>query len=161
MRGVIPTALLAFITYILFTGSTTPYDLVTGAVVAIVVGILVGRFLVKDDAKALNPVRWLHGMIYFLWYMLVAETKSHIHVMGKILGGKYEPGIVRVPIGVETDYGKTLVANSITNTPGTVVVDMDEDYYYVNWIDVKAEEPEAAKKEICEEFEKFAKKIFE
>jgi len=161
MRGVIPTALLAFITYILFTGSTTPYDLATGAVVAIAIGILVGRFLVKNDAKALNPVRWLYGVIYFLWYFMVAETKSHIHVITKILGGKYEPGIVKVPIGVKTDYGKTLVANSITNTPGTVVVDMDENYYYVNWIDLTTEEPENAKKEICEDFEKFAKKIFE
>ncbi|NJE08804.1 cation:proton antiporter [Thermococcus sp. M39] len=161
MRGVIPTAILTFITYILFTGSTKPFDLVTGLIVAIGVGLLVGKYLVQSDSKALNPVRWLWAVIYFIWYMLIAEVKAHLDVMARILSGKYEAGIVKVPIGVKTDYAKTLVANSITNTPGTVVVDLDDKYMYVNWINVTTEEPEEAKKEISEEFERFAKKIFE
>ncbi|NJD99035.1 cation:proton antiporter [Thermococcus sp. LS1] len=161
MRGVIPTALLAFITYIIFTGSSSPYDLFTGAVVAIGVGLLMGKYVVQNDAKAINPVRWLWGLAYFLWYMLVAETKSHIDVIIRIITGNYNPGIVKVPIGVETSYAKTLVANSITNTPGTVVVDMDENYLYVNWIDVTTLDPEKAKGEISADFERFAKRIFE
>ncbi|WP_457754294.1 Na+/H+ antiporter subunit E [Thermococcus sp.] len=161
MKGVIPTALLAFITYILFTGSTKPFDLVTGLIVAIGVGLLVGKYLVQSDAKALNPVRWLWGVIYFVWYMLVAEVKAHLDVMVRIISGKYEPGIVKVPIEVKTDYAKTLIANSITNTPGTVVVDLDDEYMYVNWINVTTEEPEKAKREICADFERFAKKIFD
>ena len=161
MRGVIPTTLLAFITYILFTGSTKPFDLVTGLIVAIGVGLLVGKYLVKEDAKALNPVRWLWAVIYFIWYMLVAEVKAHLDVMARIISGKYEPGIVKVPIEVKTDYAKMLIANSITNTPGTVVVDLDDKYMYVNWINVTTEDPEKAKREICEDFEKYAEKIFE
>jgi len=161
MRGVLPTALLAFVTYILFTGSTTPYDLVTGVIVGIAVGLLVGRFLVKNDTKALNPVRWAWGLAYFLWYFLVAEVKAHLDVIGRIITGKVKPGIVKVPLKVKSEYARTLVANSITNTPGTVVVDVDEAYLYVNWINVTTEEPEKAKKEICEEFEKYAERIFE
>ena len=161
MRGVIPTALLAFITYVTFTGSVRPFDLITGAVVALGVGLLMGKYLVQSDAKALNPVRWLWGVIYFIWYMLVAETKAHLDVMIRTITGKYNPGIVKVPIKVKTDYAKTLVANSITNTPGTVVVDLNDDYLYVNWINVTTVEPEVARKEICEDFERFAKRIFE
>ncbi|WP_258084823.1 Na+/H+ antiporter subunit E [Thermococcus thermotolerans] len=161
MRGVLPTALMAFLTYIVFTGSLTPYDLATGAVVAVVVGLLMGPHTVRDDSKALNPIRWLWMAVYFLWYMLVAETKSHIDVIIRTLTGNYRPGIVRVPIDVSTDYARTLVANSITNTPGTVVVDMDERYVYVNWIDVTTRDPEEARKEISADFEKFARKIFE
>ncbi|NJE42522.1 Na+/H+ antiporter subunit E [Thermococcus sp. GR6] len=161
MRGVISTALLAFITYIIFSGSSSPYDLFTGAVVAIGVGLLMGKYVVQNDAKAMNPVRWLWGLVYFLWYMLVAETKSHIDVIIRTITGNYNPGIVKVPIGVETSYAKTLVANSITNTPGTVVVDMDENYLYVNWIDVTTLDPEKAKGEISADFERFAKRIFE
>jgi multicomponent Na+:H+ antiporter subunit E len=161
MKGVIPTAILAFVTYILFTGSTTPYDLATGVIVGATVGLLMGKFLVKNDAKALNPVRWAWGLAYFLWYFLVAEVKAHLDVIGRIITGNFEPGIVRVPLKVRSEYARTLVANSITNTPGTVVVDVDDDYLYVNWINVTTEEPEKAKKEICEEFEKYAERIFE
>ena len=161
MRGVVSTALLTFVTYIIFTGSITPYDLVTGAVVAIVIGLLVGKFLVENDAKALNPLRWFWSVVYFVWYFLVAEVKAHLDVIGRIITGNFEPGIVKVPLKVKSEYARTLVANSITNTPGTVVVDTDENYLYVNWINVTTEEPEEAKKEICEEFEKFAERIFE
>lgn len=161
MRGVIPTALLAFITYIIFTGSTTPYDLVTGVVVAVIIGLLLGKFLVKNDVKAFNPLRWAWGVVYFLWYFFVAEVKAHLDVIGKIITGNFEPGIVKIPLKLKSEYARTLVANSITNTPGTVVVDADEKYLYVNWINVTTEEPEEAKKKICEEFEKFAERIFE
>lgn len=161
MRGVISTAILAFITYIIFTGSAKPYDLFTGLIVAVGVGILVGKFLVKEDSKALNPLRWIWAVIYFLKYMLIIEVKTHLDVMKRVITGKYNAGIVRVPINVKTDYAKTLVANSITNTPGTVVVDLDDKCLYVNWIDVITEDPEACRREISEEFEKFAEKIFE
>ncbi|AMM54753.1 Na+/H+ antiporter subunit E [Pyrococcus kukulkanii] len=161
MRGFLPTALLAFVTYIIFTGSATPYDLATGAIVALVTGALMGKFLIRSDVKALNPIRWLWGAIYFVWYMLVAETKAHLDVMVRIITGNVNPGIVRVPIRVKTDYAKTLVANSITNTPGTVVVDMDENYLYVNWINVTSEDPEKAREKISADFEKFAKRMFE
>ena len=124
-------------------------------------GLLVGKFLVKNDAKALNPVRWAWGVVYFLWYFFVAEVKAHADVIGRIITGNFEPGIVKVPLKVKSEYARTLVANSITNTPGTVVVDADENYLYVNWINVTTENPEEAKKEICEEFEKFAERIFE
>ncbi|NJE41739.1 Na+/H+ antiporter subunit E [Thermococcus sp. GR6] len=161
MKGVVPTATLTFITYLIFTGSASPFDLVTGIIVAISVGLLIGRYLVQNDTKAMNPTRWLWTVIYFIWYMLVAETKSHVDVMVRTITGKYEPGIVKVPIGVKTDYAKTLVANSITNTPGTVVVDLDDKYMYVNWINVTTEDPEKVKGEISADFEKFAKRIFE
>ncbi|WP_297536139.1 Na+/H+ antiporter subunit E [Thermococcus sp.] len=161
MRGTVSTTVLVFLTYILFTGSLTPYDIVTGVIAAAVVGALVGRFLVKNDAKAFSPIRWVWGLAYFLWYFLVAEVRAHLDVIRRIITGKVEPGIVRVPLGVKDEYARALVANSITNTPGTVVVDVDGDFLYVNWISVATKDPIEAKKEICEDFERFARRIFE
>ena len=79
----------------------------------------------------------------------------------RILTMDIRPGIVKVPIDVKNDYSRILVAHSITNTPGTVTVDMDDNYIYVNWINVVTEKPKEARKRISEEFEKFAEKIFE
>jgi len=159
--GSFTPALLTFIVYVVFTGSIKPFDLATGLVVALVIGFLVGRYFVKDSRKALNPVRWLWVLIYLVKYLTVIEIKVHIDVIKRIITGRYNPGIVRVPTKMKTAYGKMLVANSITNTPGTVVVDLDEDALYVNWIDVKTEDGAQARKLISEEFEKFAEKIFE
>ncbi len=161
MKPSISVMILVFITYIVFTGSATLYDLLTGALVAVVIGFVVGGYVVEKDSKALNPIRWFWMIIYFLKYITVIEIKAHLQVIKLLFTGKYRAGIVRIPLDVKTGYGKLLVANSITNTPGTVVVDLDDKYLYVNWIDVVSEEPGEAKKHISLEFEKHAKKIFE
>jgi len=157
----IAVMILCFIIYILFTGSATLYDLATGLLVSIAVGLLVGGYVVNRDARAFNPFRWLWMLVYFLKYITIIEIKAHLQVIKLLFTGKYEPGIVRVPIDVKTNYAKLLVASSITNTPGTVVVDLDDKYLYVNWIDVVTEDPHEAKKHISLEFENYAKKIFD
>ncbi len=161
----IPIAILVFIVYIIYTGSATIYDIVTGVLAAALSGLLMANITVEKPGKALNPLRWLWGIAYALYYFFVAEVKAHIDVTKRILHPRMpiNPGIVRVPYDLETGYGITAVANSITNTPGTVVVDIDPQrkLYYVHWIDVKTVEPEQCKAHISADFENFAKRVFE
>jgi multicomponent Na+:H+ antiporter subunit E len=158
-------AVLVFLTYIVFSGSISPYDLTTGAVVAGVVAAIMSSFTIKNPAKAFNPIRWFWLIVYALYYFLVAEIKSHLDVMYRILHPRMpvRPGIVVVPYNLETDYAITAVANSITNTPGTVVVDIDPEkkIYYVHWINVKATKPEETRRSISSRFEYFARKVFD
>jgi len=157
----LPVTLLAFIVYIIITGSMTLYDITTGIITAIAAGLLFGKYLVKNPQKALNPARWAAMVAYFIKYITIIEPKAHLDVIKRIISGDTNPGIIRVPITVKDEYAKFLVANSITNTPGTVTVYMDDKYAYVNWIDVKTRDPDEARREILEEFEKHAKRIFE
>ncbi len=158
-------AVLAFITYIIFSGSVTPYDLVTATVVAVIVGLLVANLMIHNPRKLLQVQRlgWL--IVYAIRYFFIDEVKAHLDVMSRIVRPSMpiNPGIVRVPYYVESDYAMTTIANSITNTPGTVVVDLDTErkIFYVHWIDVKALEAERTRKEISEVFERFAKRIFD
>ncbi len=161
----IPAMLLSFIIYIIYTGSLGLYDLVTGAIVAIIIGSLAGTVVVKNPGKAFDPRRIFYMIKYTVWYFLVAETKAHLDLIKRALSPRMplNPGIVRVPYSVETDYAMTLIANSITNTPGTVVVDIDpgRKIFYVHWIDAKTTEPEEARREISSTFEEYARKIFD
>ncbi len=161
--------ILVFITYIVFSGSVRPYDLVTGAIVAVVVGLLVANIVVAKPSKLVEVWRlgWL--IAYAIYYFFVAEVRAHLDVIYRILHPRMpvNPGIVRVAYGVETDYAITTIANSITNTPGTVVVDLDPDrkVFYVHWINIRVKkeelEPKVARKHISQTFEKFARKIFD
>ena len=160
-RFSLATAVLTFIIYVIFTGTATLYDIVTGLVIAVFLGFIAGKYVVVNELKAFNPIRWVWAIFYFIKYMTVIEIKAHLEVVKALVTGKYNPGIVRVPVDVKTGYAKLLVANSITNTPGTVVVDLNDKYMYVNWINVVTTKPEEARKHISLEFEKFAKKIFD
>lgn len=157
--------ILIFITYIVFSGSVRPYDLLTGAVVAIVVGLLVANIVVEKPSKLLQVWRFFYLVAYAIYYFFVAEVKAHLDVMYRILHPRMpvNPGIVRVPYYVETDYAMTTIANSITNTPGTVVVDVNPEkkILYVHWINIKDVRPEETHRHISSTFEKYAKKIFD
>jgi multicomponent Na+:H+ antiporter subunit E len=161
----IPVAMLAFVTYIVFSGSTSGYDLVTGLLVSVVVGALFANITIERPGKLLSPKRWYWAFRYALRYFIIDETKCHIDVAKRILSPRMpvNPGIVMVPFDVESDYAMTAIANSITNTPGTVVVEVDKKnkVFYVHWIDVASIEPREAKKGISETFEYYSKKVFD
>ncbi|RLG00314.1 MAG: cation:proton antiporter [Thaumarchaeota archaeon] len=161
----ITPAIVAFLTYIVFTGSVRSYDIITGIVVSIVAGVITAELLVMSPLKALNPVRLFWLIVYGLYYLIIAEPKAHFDVAKRIVNPKMpiKPGIVRVPFSVKTDYAITSIANSITNTPGTVVVDLNtkKQIYYVHWIDVRAPDPKTTFEHISKMFEHFIKKVFE
>ncbi|MGB9827831.1 Na+/H+ antiporter subunit E [Thermosphaera chiliense] len=158
-------ALIAFITYIVFSGSITTYDIITGVIVSLVTGFIFSTITLSNPRKALNPKRWALFVIYALRYLIIDETKAHVDVIKRILHPKtpVNPAIVKVPFNVSTDYAITAIANSITNTPGTVVVDVDEKgkVFYVHWIDAKTLEPEKAREAISSVFEKYAGNMFD
>lgn len=158
-------ACLAFTTYIVFTGSINIYDLATGLVVALVVGALFSNTTLNNALKVLEPRRWCSLLRYALRYFTIDETLAHLDVIKRILHPRVpvNPAIVKVPFNVETDYAKTCIACSITNTPGTVVVEIDENEktFYVHWIDAKTLEPEKAREYISKVFEKYSKEIFD
>lgn len=160
---VLGPAILTFIAYIVFSGSVSGYDLVTGAVIAAVTGILVSDILVTDTGKSLDVRRlgWL--IAYALYYLTVAELKSHLSFAPKVLSGRIKPGVVAVRTSLRTEYGMVTLANSITNTPGTATVDIDTEkqVLYVHWLWVGAEEEEGIRERIAKPFERFIKHIFE
>jgi len=163
-RCIAPIIML-FIIYIMFSGSISPYDLTLGLIVSIIVGGIMGSILVTNAAKSLNPIRLLWLIAYAFKYFFVDEIRAHTDVIKRILHPKLpiNPGIVRVPYHVESEYAIVTIANSITNTPGTVTVDLDtkRKYLYVHWINVKAPDEKTTYKNIVKPFEKYAKKIFD
>ena len=75
------------------------------------------------------------------------------------------PGIIRVPADVPTEYGKTMLANSITLTPGTITMDIDERdgqcWYYIHWIDVQETNRVQAGEAIKGRMEKWLRRIWQ
>jgi multicomponent Na+:H+ antiporter subunit E len=71
------------------------------------------------------------------------------------------PGIVKVKTTLKSDFAKTLLANSITMTPGTITVDIIGDDMYIHWIYIRSEDPEVYTKIITGAFEKYIKRIVE
>jgi len=154
-------SLVVFIFYILIAGGISTYDIVTGLLVSIVTGWATASYLVKNPEKLRQPGRLLILLLYFLKYITIIEFKAHMDVVKRIFNMDIKPGIVKIPVTASSSYARLLVANSITNTPGTVVVDEKDGFFYVNWIYVSATDPWTARSSISQEFEKYASRIFD
>lgn len=174
MKAFLTTTTLSFIIYLLFTtGSGTDVaglwsylEILFGILLSIIVGFTARTVFIKQSYRMLNPVRWILFLGYLIGPFLVALTKANLDVAYRVITRKINPGIVKISPDLHTDLGITMLANSITLTPGTLSVDIDEDTndLYVHWINV---DPKALEKKpvdytyICGKFPRWVRRIAE
>jgi multicomponent Na+:H+ antiporter subunit E len=155
-------ALFAFIVWMLLTWNFHWENLMVGGAVAVMIGLLFGNNFIDHPLKVLHPVRWFFMLLYiplFLWEM----TKANFDVAYRVIHPKMpiNPGIVRVKTKIQSEMGRTFLANSITLTPGTFTIDIKKDILYIHCINVPATELEAATEKIVKRFEKLLLRIFD
>ena len=179
MLAFIVTAIVCFIIYLLLTiGSATGAsdffnlglwsneEILFGVILSVIVGAIGRKIFVKKDFRMLNPVRWFTFLFYLFIPFFWGMAKANLDVAYRVITGKINPGIVKISPGLKTNLGITMLANSITLTPGTLSVDIDEDKndLYIHWINVKKE---ALKKKpvdykyVCGSFPKWVRRIAE
>ncbi|MEA2055587.1 MAG: Na+/H+ antiporter subunit E [Candidatus Thermoplasmatota archaeon] len=173
MIAFIVTMVVCFFTYLLFTtGSGNDFfiwsygEILFGIVLSVIVGFIARKIFIKSSYRMLNPVRWLVFVGYVIGPFFFAMTKANFDVAYRVITGRINPGIVKISPKLKTDLGLTMLANSITLTPGTLSVDVDEknNDLYVHWINVKKEalkEKPRDCKYICGNFPAWIRRIAE
>ncbi len=154
--------IISLIFWLLLTFSLTTPNIIVGIVAALATSILFGRFFVTSVSKLLHPHRYFWFIVYliiFIWECLKANIEVAYRVLHPAMPIK--PGIVKIKIDLKTDIAKTTLANSITMTPGTITVDIIDDYIYVHWIYISTDNPDEYSQKVSGKFEKYIKKIFE
>jgi multicomponent Na+:H+ antiporter subunit E len=152
----------ALIFWLLLTFNLTTANIIVGIVAALVTSFIFGRYFVTSISKLLQPQRyfWFFAyLIIFIWECLKANIEVAYLVLHPAMPIK--PGIVKIKTDLKTDIAKTTLANSITMTPGTITVDIIDDYIYVHWIYISTDNPEEYSQKVSGRFEKYIKKIFE
>ncbi len=154
--------IIAFIVWLCLTWTVNWQHLLVGVLVSIFIALLFGRLSFVGKVKFFDLRRWgwyVVYMIVFIWECI----KANIDVAYRVLHPRMpiRPGIVRVKTRLKSDIAKTFLANTITMTPGTLSVDVQDDILYVHWIYIRDESEEGATKKIVGRFEYFLERIFE
>ncbi len=166
------TAVFAFIVYLMLTTASgdlllwSKEELIVGAVFAVIVAAITRKIFFKTNLRMLNPVRWFLFLIYLVGPFFWGMARANIDVAWRVITGRINPGIVRISPGLKTDLGITMLANSITLTPGTLSVDIDEktNDLYVHWIGVKKEALEKMPRDykyVCSTFPDWVRRVAE
>jgi multicomponent Na+:H+ antiporter subunit E len=150
-----------FATWLVLTSSLQWQELLTGAVVSVVLS----AFLAWTYARLGLPPFTLRRLWYFGVYLVVLLkeiVRANLDVAYRVVHPKLpiKPGIVAIRTELKQDIAKMLLANSITLTPGTFTLDILGDTLLIHWIDVRSEDAEEAARLISGRFEKYLREIF-
>jgi multicomponent Na+:H+ antiporter subunit E len=154
--------ILSLVFWFLLTFRFDVSNLIVGSVAALITTLIFGKYFVRNVYKLLQPHRYYWLFIYlfiFIWECLKANIDVAYRVLHPAMPIK--PGIVKVKTGLKSEFARMLLANSITMTPGTISVDIIDDYLYIHWIYVRSEDPAVYTGIILGQFEKYIKKIIE
>jgi len=121
------------VVWVLWSGHYTPLVLTLGAASCALVVFLSYRMGIVDEEG--QPLSWgVRPLVYLPW-LVVEVVKANVDVAARVMGLKpVAPTLHRIPVPHKTDLGRVLYADSITLTPGTVSIELEEDSVLVHAI---------------------------
>ncbi|MBN1389746.1 MAG: Na+/H+ antiporter subunit E [Candidatus Thermoplasmatota archaeon] len=138
-------------------------EVLAGFVLALISAGIARAILGKAENSRMF-LKWPLFLIYvptvFLWNL----AKANVDVAYRVITGRINPGIVRIRPGLKTDLGRTILANSITLTPGTLTIDIDRKTgdLFVHWINVRDTKTDEEKtRAVCGSFPEWARRLSE
>ncbi len=126
---------ISFLVWLLLVGTLRPDELAAGLVVSAAVTVLFApRF------EIFTGLRLSWGLpLYILSYLgdfFVALVRANLDLAARILSPSLpiNPAFVEIRTGLKSPLGRMLLANTITLTPGTLTVDVDDDRLLIHWV---------------------------
>ena len=155
---------LSLVCYLGLTSFTDFQEIIAGILVSLLVTLFAGQFFVMETGKKNLFIRILKAVEY-IFRFIIEMTKANLHVAYLVLHPNLpiKPGIVKIKTRLQKDSAITVLANSITLTPGTLTVDYNEESseLYIHWIDVTSTDEDVDTQIIGGKFEKLLMEVFE
>ena len=130
---------LLLLTWVIFSGLIDPFHLSLGVISCLLVTWMSSSMLFANRAdgigiRARQAIMLLGYLLWLLWQIVLANV--HILKLALNPAGLEEvrPRVVRFRTGLRTDFGKFVLAQSITLTPGTVTIKIIGDEFVIHAI---------------------------
>lgn len=150
--------ILLTLIWVALTGALTPANFLVGFILGYVMLWLVGR--TTEDSNYFARVPRAVGLaLFFLWELILANLRVAYSVLTSPRG--LRPGVVAVPIDLQTETEITLLANLISLTPGTLSLDISKDRKTLYLHAMHVEDPDQLRREIKEGFERRLREVLE
>lgn len=129
--------LIFLILWIIFNANFTLEILIIGLIVSAAVFAFVCKFMDYSIKKEINFYKKTGVFIKYVMHLIIEVVKANMAVVKLILTQKEEvsPVLVEFDEDIESAVARTLLANSITITPGTITANLDDKHYVVHCLD--------------------------
>ncbi len=128
------TFLFLLFIWVMFTSRLTLSSVLIGAAGSAVISLITFRLFIPSHQAALryiviHPLYLLLYLFMMIWFLY----QSSFHVMKAIVLNRESPRIVHFRTRLRSDVGRMILALSITLTPGTICLDLNDDHLTVHW----------------------------
>ncbi len=129
--------LLLLLLWILLNGKFTLEILLFGVVITAAVYWFMCRFLDYSPSADWLLIRNVIPAIHYVVTLFLEIVKSSLAVLKFVTSHSItiEPQIVIFQVPLQSEFLKTILANSITLTPGTITLQVDGNTFYVHALD--------------------------
>jgi multicomponent Na+:H+ antiporter subunit E len=136
--GRLVTFLLLYGFWITLSGQYDPFHLSLGFLCSFLVGG-VSHDLLFEDIRAKNRLITIMRFIRYLPWLFYQIILANLHVAYLVLHPRLpiDPRIIKLKTGLMSDISRVTLANSITLTPGTITLDVNDQDFYVHAISKK------------------------
>lgn len=128
-----------FILWIIFNGRFTPEVAVIGLIVSGAIFLFICKFMDYSIRKERMFYMLIPWMIKYAFILLTEIVKANIATAKLVLNPKIEvePRIVTFKPDIRSGFLKAVLANSITLTPGTITINIEDGEYTVHCLDME------------------------
>jgi len=132
-----PVFLLLFLLWILLSGRVSWEILVSGALISALLCFFSRKTLGYDFHYSKGAYKKITDRLRYLVFLWWEILKAGYQVMKMVYskGSEINPVLVYFHTGLKTDKEKTILANSITLTAGTITVQAEGDLFCVHTLD--------------------------
>lgn len=134
MIAFLVTTVFVFLLYLILTAGTGSIglwsyeELGAGILLSLLVSGISHRFFFKEKSiRMAHPLRILRLLVYVIVPFFLEMARANLDVAYRVITGRIRPGIIRIHPELSTDLGRLMLANSITLTPGTLTVALDDE----------------------------------
>lgn len=126
-----------FLIWIVFNGRFTWEIAAFGAAIAGLMYWFICRFMDYQPKTDLILAKKFFWILHYVIVLAREIIKANFAVIRMIMSSRYEiePAVVKFKTSLKSKAARILLANSITLTPGTITVSLEEDEYVVHCLD--------------------------
>ena len=147
---------------------TLAWLLLTGGfgIANIVLGVVLSYLMLALATRPRGERGYVHRLpaaIGLFGYFFFELVKANTQVAWEMIDPRHtmSPGVVAVPLDLQTPFAITVLANLITLTPGTLTMEVSEDHTLLYVHGMYVTDPERFREEIKGGFERRVKEVFE
>ncbi len=133
---------LIFAVWLILNGKVTVEICLFGVGISAALFYFMCRFMEYNWKRELLLYRLMPWFIRYVWVLIEEIVKANVCVLKLIVSPELqpEPALVYFETGLKSGTARMMLANSITLTPGTITVSVEDNRFCVHCLDVELAE---------------------